>query len=150
MKNKLKSIKKRIQKDKELLLEQLKKTPIVQLACEKMGIGRSTYYRWKKEDSKFSGLADAAVLEGSLLINDMAESQLLSAIKDKNMTAIIFWLKHHHPAYETRIELRQAISRMEEKLTPRQEEIIKEALKITSSDKTFELEGGNRNEKTSK
>jgi len=144
MENKLESIKKRIQKDKELLLEQLKKTPIVQLACEKTGIGRSTYYRWKKEDSNFSGLADAAILEGSLLVNDMAESQLLSAIRDKNLTAIIFWLKHHHPAYETRIELRQATSRIEEKLTPRQEEIIKEALKITSADKVLV---SSRNEK---
>ena len=144
MNEKLETVKKRIKKDKEILLEQLKKTPIVQLACEKTGIGRSTYYRWKKEDSRFASLADAAILEGSLLINDMAESQLLSAIRDKNMTAIIFWLKHHHPAYETRIEVRQAISRMEEKLTPRQEEIIKEALKITSAGKALV---SSRNEK---
>ena len=145
-----KTIKRRIEKEKELILEQLKKTPIVQVVCEKTGIGRSTYYRWKKEYSKFARLADAAILEGSLLVNDMAESQLLSAIRDKNLTAIIFWLKHHHPAYETRIELRQATSKTEEKLTTRQEEIIRQALKITSTGKTFELEGGNRNEKTSK
>lgn len=138
------TIKRRIQKEKEIILEQLKKTPIVQVACEKTGISRSTYYRWKKEDNSFAGLADASILEGSLLINDMAESQLLSAIRDKNLTAIIFWLKHHHQAYETRIELRQAISKTEEKLTPRQEEIIKEALKITSEDKVFM---SSRNEK---
>ena len=85
------TIKRRIKKEKELILEQLKRTPIVQVACEKTGIGRSTYYRWKKEDNKFAELADAAILEGSLFVNDMAESQLLSAIRDKNLTAIIFW-----------------------------------------------------------
>ena len=143
------TIKRRIQKEKEIILEQLKKTPIVQVVCEKTGIGRSTYYRWKKEDSKFAGLADAAILEGSLLVNDMAESQLLSAIRDKNMTAIIFWLKHHHPAYETRIELRQATSKIKEKLTQRQEKIIKEALKITSEDKVLVSSGNEKkDEKT--
>src|SRR5680860_719631 len=101
MKNKKEEseVKRRIKNEKMLILEQLKKTPIVQIACEKVGVGRSTYYRWKKEDLKFSSLADAATAEGSLLVNDMAESQLLSAIKDKNLTAIIFWLKHHHSSY---------------------------------------------------
>jgi len=148
MKNKTnqKTIKKRIGADKALLLEQLKKTPIVQLACEKTGIGRATYYRWKKEDAKFSDAADAAIQEGSLLINDMAESQLLGSIRDGNMTGIIFWLKHHHPAYETRVEIRAAFNKSDEKLTARQEEIIKEALKITSSDETLELEGGSSDE----
>ena len=30
---------------KALLLEQLKKTPIVQIACENLGFSRMTYYR---------------------------------------------------------------------------------------------------------
>ncbi len=145
-----KTIRKRIKKEKELLLEQLKKTPIVQLACGKIGIARATYYRWRKADNSFVSLADKAIQEGSLLINDMAESQLLSSIKDKNMTAIIFWLKHHHPSYETRIELRQAIGRPEEKLSKRQQEIIRQALKITSINKTLKLKGGNDDKKENK
>lgn len=143
------SVKKRISKEKEIILEQLKKTPIVQVACEKTAIGRATYYRWKKDDSKFKSLADAAIAEGSLLVNDMAESQLLAAIRDGNLTGIIFWLKHHHPSYETRIELRQAVSATSEKLTPRQEEVMKEALGIASANKTIEL-GGDSDEKTNK
>ncbi len=123
-----KTVKIRIKKDKELLISQLKKTPIIQIACEKIGIGRATYYRWRKSDKKFSKEADEAILEGTLFINDMAESQLLSAIRDKNMTAIIFWLKHHHPSYETRIELKHAMAGSEEKLTPKQEEIIRQAI----------------------
>ena len=64
MKNKKEEseVKKRISSEKMLILEQLKKTPIVQIACEKVGVGRSTYYRWKKEDSKFSSSADDGTL----------------------------------------------------------------------------------------
>lgn len=146
LKKNQKLVKKRIENEKVLLLEQFKKTPIVQLACEKTGIGRATYYRWRTGDSKFASAADAAIQEGSLLVNDMAESQLLSSIKDKNMTAIIFWLKHHHSAYETRFEIRAAFNKSDEKLTARQEEIMRELLKITSSDETLKLEGGSSDE----
>ena len=141
------TVKARIKKNKELLLAQLKRTPIVQLACEKISIGRATYYRWKAKDKKFSKLAEESIQEGSLLINDMAESQLLSAIKDKNMTAIIFWLKHHHPTYETRIEIRSGNRMDKEKLTKRQEEVIKQALAISSDDKCFN-KGQEENETT--
>ena len=136
-----KTIGSRIKKEKEILLERLAKTPIVSLACEKVGLARATYYRWRKADSRFARDADAAIAQGNLLINDMAESQLLSSIRDKNMTAIIFWLKHHHPSYETRIELRQAFGKSEEKLSKRQKEIIRQALKITSINKTLKLKG---------
>lgn len=146
-----KTIRKRIKKEKELLLEQLKKTPIVQLACGKIGIGRATYYRWRKDDSRFSSLADGAIHEGSLLINDMTESQLLSAIKDRNMTAIIFWLKHHHPAYETRVEIRAAANPDNENLTERQKAIIKEALAHTTLGQIPEIcEKEDENEKKTK
>lgn len=122
-----KTIEKRQSKNKEQLLEILKKTPIVQIACEKAGIGRATYYRWRKEDAEFTQQADQALLDGSLLVNDMAESQLMSAIRDKNMTAIIFWLKHHHPAYLTRVEITSGQTK-DPTLTTEQEEAVKKAL----------------------
>jgi len=121
-----KTIEKRQSKNKEQLLEILKKTPIVQIACEKAGIGRATYYRWRKEDVEFASASDEALQDGSLLVNDMAESQLMSAIKDKNMTAIIFWLKHHHPAYLTRVEITSG--NHEEKLSPEEQDSVKKAL----------------------
>lgn len=93
------TIVKKQERKKELLLEKLTKTPIVQAVCQKVGIDRATYYRWKKEDLVFAGKAEQALKEGCLFINDMAESQLISAIKDKHMTAIIFWLKNHHKSY---------------------------------------------------
>src|SRR3990167_8411930 len=101
-----KALEKRQEKYKGLLLDELKNTPIVQIACNKAGVGRATYYRWRKEDPSFAGQADETLGEGVLLINDVAESQLIYAIKDKNLGAIIFWLKSHHPAYKTKMEVK--------------------------------------------
>ena len=115
---------------KALLIEQLKKTPIVQVVCEKLDISRATYYRWRKSDAEFAQSADEAIVTGSSLINDLAESQLISAIKDKNLTAIIFWLKHHHPTYSTRIELSGHLDQRNAPLTVEQEVLIERALKL--------------------
>ena len=90
-----KTIQLRIDRNKELIIEKLKSLPIIQIACEKIGIGRATYYRWREQDPEFADAANKAIREGQQFINDMAESQLLSAIKDQNMTAIIYWLNHH-------------------------------------------------------
>lgn len=119
-------------KNKELLIQQLKKTPIIQVSCEKVGIGRATFYRWKQDDLGFATQADEALLEGSLLVNDVAESQLISAIKDKNLTAIIFWLRHHHPNYATKVEVTARLKADNEILTPEQEELVTRALKLAS------------------
>lgn len=128
---------------KELLLENIKKAPIVQLACEKSGVGRATFYRWKKEDAAFAKKAEEALLKGQQLINELAESQLISAIKDKNMTAIIFWLKNNHKNYKTKIELSGGIKTESEKLTPEQEESIMKALELSFLSKK---EGINNNQ----
>jgi predicted DNA binding protein len=125
------SILERQKKEKDGLIEQLKKTPIIQYACEKASISRATYYRWHKDDKKFAEAADTALIEGSNLINDMAESQLIAAIKNQNMSGIIFWLKHHHPSYKTRIEL-ALDQKPHEELTPEQEEIVRKALRLAA------------------
>ncbi len=118
---------------KKKLIEELKKTPIVQIACLKVNISRATYYRWRKDDKKFSRMTDKAILDGSLLINDLAESQLISAIKDKNITSLIFWLKNHHPTYATRIEVMAHLkSSSDESLTPEQQTLVKKALKLAN------------------
>lgn len=126
------TVDKRQAKNKELILEQLKKRPIVQIACEKTGIGRATYYRWRKEDADFAEKADQALQEGSLLVNDMAESQLMSAIRDKNLTAIIFWLKNHHPNYATKVEVTAKLRADSETLTPEQEALVTRALQLAA------------------
>jgi len=87
-------------KSKELFLEQLKQTPIVEVACQKTGMARATYYHLRKTDPKFAEVADLALAEGKMLINDLGESQLISGMKAGNMTAIIFWLKNNHLNYK--------------------------------------------------
>jgi len=119
-------------KNKDLIIQQLRKTPIVQVSCEKVGIGRATFYRWKQEDQDFATKAEEALLEGSLLVNDVAESQLMSAIRDKNLTAIIFWLKHHHPHYATKVEVTARLKADNEALTPEQEALVTRALKLAA------------------
>lgn len=126
------TIEKRQTKNKELLLELLRKTPIVQIACEKVGIGRATYYRWRKDSPEFTKQSDQALFDGNLLVNDMAESQLMSAIKDKNMTGIIFWLKHHHPAYATRVEVTTNNKIQDIELTDEQKELLNKALEMVA------------------
>lgn len=87
------------EEQKKALVIQLRKTPIVQLACERAGVGRSTYYKWRARDKTFARVADKALKAGEFFINDLAESKLLRLVQDGNLTAIIFWLKHNHPKY---------------------------------------------------
>jgi ACT domain-containing protein len=135
-----KTIQLRIGRNKELIIEKLKSLPIVQIACEKIGISRATYYRWRELDTEFADAANKAIQEGRLFINDMAESQLLQAIKDQNMTAIIFWLKHNHVAYTTRVEITHPNEDVN-KLTPQEETKINQALYLAGL-----LKGGEKNE----
>lgn len=116
------------QLDKQKLVEKLHKTPIVEAVCKQTGIPRSTYYRWRKEDTTFAEAADEALEHSSALINDLAESQLINAIKNQNMTAIIFWLKHHHKNYTTRVEIDGRLALENYQLTPEQSEIVNKAL----------------------
>lgn len=87
------------EKKKKEITIQLRKTPIVQYACDRTGTGRSTYYKWRADDLIFARAADRAIEAGCFLINDLAESKLIGLIQDSSITAIIFWLKHNHPKY---------------------------------------------------
>jgi predicted ArsR family transcriptional regulator len=128
------------QKDKQKFLEKLAKTPIVEVACKQAGLPRTTYYRWRNEDEDFAADCDEAIERSSDLINDMAESQLISAIKEKNLTAIMYWLRHHHRTYRTRVEVDARIETLQQELTPEQIETVSQALRLaglidTSKDK---------------
>lgn len=127
-------------KEKKLLLEQLKKTPIIQFACEKAGIARATYYRWKQEDKEFNKEADIAIIEGEALITDMSESQLISLIRDRNFQALQLWLRHHHPKYTNKVEISGRLTHSDEDLTPEQTALVKAALRLASFDKNHEEE----------
>jgi len=123
---------KKNQKIKEDIIDNLKKTPIIQFACKKMNISRSTLYRWKQQDKEFSERVEKAISEGNELMNDLAESQLISAIKDRNLGAIIFWLKNRHKAYAPKLKISGEIRNKNKQLSPEQKELIKKALLLSS------------------
>ena len=126
------TIEKRQEKDKQLLIETLKETPIITAACKKAGIGRATYYRWRKEDKYFSQQCDNALKQGNEYINDMSESQLVSLIREKSWPAISFWLRKCNPKFKDKIEITGEINSPRNELTPEQQAIVTEALRLAS------------------
>ncbi|MEK7554435.1 MAG: phBC6A51 family helix-turn-helix protein [Patescibacteria group bacterium] len=115
-------------KVRDAFLEQLRKIPIIQVCCEKVGISRNSVYRWRGEDKEFQEQMDAALVEGETLVNEMSESQVLSLIREKNWQAISFWLKHRNPKFRDRVEVTAKVE-TSHVLTSEQEALIEEALK---------------------
>lgn len=128
-----------MKKDKirDSIIVALKEMPIVQVACKKVGVGRTTYYRWR-ENKKFAKEADAAIAEGESFITDMSESQLISLIRDRNFSALQLWLKAHHPRYGNKVEISGRLTPSDEELTPKQMGLVKAALRLASFDKNHE------------
>lgn len=122
-----------IKKDKtrELFLEQLRKNPIVQIACEKVGVSRATYYRWKKNNKTFAKAVEEAIIEGRQIVNDLAESRLVSSIQNGNLRGITYWLANNHPQYSNKLEIVGKIETKTE-LTPQQYQSIKKALLLAN------------------
>lgn len=120
---------KRNKTEQKVVLEQLRKIPIVQIACERSNIGRSTYYRWRREDAKFKKATDEAMRDGEEMINDLSESQLITLIKEKNFPAIQLWLRQHHPKYRNKVEVTTRTEE-DEQLTPEEAKLVRNALGI--------------------
>jgi len=119
---------------KESFFAELAKVPIVQVACEKTGISRNSVYRWKKEDKAFASGMDKALAEGVAFVNDMSESQLLTMIKEKNYSAVSFWLRHRNDNYKNKLEITTVED--SEELTPSQAKVVRHALKLASITKS--------------
>lgn len=92
----------RQEKEKEALLEQLEKVPIVHIACAKAGVGRTTYYRWLREDKEFCHATDECRQKGIDAINDLAESVIIKKIQEGDVGAAKYWLNHNHPNYHAK------------------------------------------------
>ena len=122
----LETLETKTEKQKLEFLGHLAKSSIVQLACERSGIGRSTYYDWRNKDEGFAEVADKAIKVGVLVINDMAESHLIHNIQNNSNTAIIFWLKNHHELYNDKMYHKHEI--VEPKIDPEQQIAIAKAL----------------------
>lgn len=81
------------------LVEEIEKTPLVQVACDKVGISRNTFYRWMKEDRNFLSRVNEAMSLGTGLVNDVALSNVLEGIKKKDVMYTKYWLSHKHPDF---------------------------------------------------
>jgi hypothetical protein len=88
--DKVQLLENRIAQNKKALIEALiKSLGIVSAACDSLKIGRSTFYKYYREDVEFK-LAVEDVQEIAL---DFVETKLFSKIKGGDTTAIIFYLK---------------------------------------------------------
>lgn len=75
---------------KKAVIEALKKTlGVVSAACEAVGIGRTIFYEWKKDDPEFRANVDD-IEEYAI---DFVESKLYEQIASNDTTSIIFYLK---------------------------------------------------------
>lgn len=96
------TIKVRQRQEQESLLKELHKKPNVEYACAKVGISRSTYYRWLKESRKFAQAAQQALKESRERVNDWAEAVIIGKVTEKDVGASKYWLAHNHPHYMSR------------------------------------------------
>jgi hypothetical protein len=86
-------------KIKKDLLNELKKFGNVFFSCSKIGVDKSTYYRWKQKNEKFKEQAEEAIRIGRENICDVAEHALLKNIKDGEQRAIEYGLSHNSERY---------------------------------------------------
>lgn len=87
------------QKLVDKLVAELERTGIPLTACSKVGVSRSTYYRWRQENIVFKLQTDEAIQIGRENITDLAESKLVKNIGDGNQRAIEFQLRHNDSRY---------------------------------------------------
>ena len=127
---------------KQQFFDELKKIPIIQVACERTGISRQTIYRWRLDDKDFAKGMDDAMTDGVAFVNDMSESQLLTMIKEKSWSAVSFWLRHRNDNYKNKIEVNTKEDI--EELSPSQQKIVKQALKLASLNKSKSIRKINR------
>jgi predicted DNA-binding protein (UPF0251 family) len=127
-----KTIEVRQDKLKTVFLEQLKRTPTIETACQKVGIGRATVYRWVNSNKQFKKKVEEALTEGRTFMSDVAESQLFSLIGDKKIEAIRLYLSTHNARYNNKIELSGTVTTKDAPLTKEQKQLIKRALQLSS------------------
>jgi hypothetical protein len=117
-------------KTKKELLEQLKKTPVIEIACIKAGIGRTTYYDWCRDDPEFGKAADEALHTGKEFISDVAEGNLIGKVKQGHFQSLIFWLRSHREEYGNKLEIRGQIVHVREELTEEEAQLLRKSLEM--------------------
>lgn len=123
-----KTVDERVKREKELMLKTLREMPIPAVACEKTGIGHSTFYSWRKNDKEFLSKVEEAMIIGDNFLNDLAKSQMVSLMRDKYWPTIKYHLEKKHPEYMSR----DSTSAKDESLTKEQEALVRQALRLVS------------------
>jgi|SRR3989338_5639955 len=126
-----KTIKIRQEKFRQAFLEQLKRTPTIEQSCQKVGIGRTTVYRWMNKSKRFAIHVEESLIEGRKFMSDIAETQLFSLIGEKKIEAIRLYLSTHNSRYGNKIEIKGS---MQHTLTPAEKKLLKKALKKARPD----------------
>jgi hypothetical protein len=121
------------------LLKQLEDNPLVSLACNRAGISRATYYRWRDEDPVFRGEVLKAIAKGTDKLNDFAESKLIENIKAGNQQAIAYWLRFNHRAYRPQA-LRLVIEENNQQRIElkKMQQMLEELINVVGEDKLIE------------
>lgn len=81
------------------ILRELENNPLVERACKKVGIARSTYYRWCEADSGFDARSKLNQEKGRAKLTDFVESKLLENIGNNQYASIAYWLSHNTERY---------------------------------------------------
>ncbi|OGZ05525.1 MAG: hypothetical protein A2845_05970 [Candidatus Lloydbacteria bacterium RIFCSPHIGHO2_01_FULL_49_22] len=95
-------LEKRIDAQKEKVIEFLAESGNISFACKRGGISRETYYRWR-DDARFAAKADSAIQSGKTFVNDLAHTQLIRKIQEGDMQAIRFHLVNCHDDYRPKL-----------------------------------------------
>jgi hypothetical protein len=89
----------RIMKER-FLAEIAENLGVIKYTCEKVGIERTTYYKWMKLDPEFA----EAVRSVEAKKNDKVEDVLMAQIRAGDGPATRFYLERKHPEYRLRTE----------------------------------------------
>lgn len=130
--SKASTIKVRQDKQKQALLEQLRRLPVREVAYDKVGVTRMTVSRWRKVSKKFTDEMDAAMNEGIEFMNGLGESQLISLMRQGKFEAIRFWLQNNHRGYSNKLELSGTVGTQEIPMTKAEKAARFQALKHSS------------------
>ena len=89
------------QQNKKRFDKAFKENPITSSVCKKIGVARSTFYRWLEEDHEFKEEIEIALDIGRNRMIDVAESKLLSKVNEGDQRAVEFYLKNNSKRYVT-------------------------------------------------
>ena len=102
---------------KEQLIQELGKTGNIYWSCSKIGIDRSTFYRWKNKDKKFQEKVEMAEKMGRENMCDISEHALFENVKAGNQRAIEYALRFNSKKYGRKQSTNVVITHKKEGLT---------------------------------